>query len=114
MSETNGNDYKIVIIIRTTTCVVNISNWPNAIDLAKGLFTYVVCCVPFVVCNTRQKTFFFSNTRAAYHCIKTKQIGTIFGYNPDGTNSKWTQAGKPAEHNPKDKLPHELLTSRTT
>ena len=52
MSETNGNDYKIVIIIRTTTCVVNISNWPNTIDLAKGLFTYVVCCVPFVVCNT--------------------------------------------------------------
>ena len=58
--------------------------------------------------------FFFSNTRAVYHCIKTKEIGTKFGYNPNGTDSIWTQAGKPAEHNPKDKLQHELLTSCTT
>ena len=36
----------------------------------------------------------------------------MFGYNPNETDSEWTQAGKPAEHNPKDKFQHELLTSR--
>jgi len=38
----------------------------------------------------------------------------MFGYNPNGTDSRWTQTGKPAEHNLKDKLQLELLTSRTT
>ena len=58
-------------------------------------------------------SFFFSNMRAAYHCIKTKKK-LVFGYNPNVTDSRWTQAGKLAEHNPKEKFQHELLTSRTT
>jgi hypothetical protein len=31
-------------------------------------------------------------------------IGTMFGYNPNETDSKWTRAGKPAEYNPKQEL----------
>jgi hypothetical protein len=43
--------------------------------------------------------FFFSNTHGAYHYIKQKIIDTVFGYNPNETESRWTQTGKPSEHN---------------
>jgi len=33
---------------------------------------------------------------------------------PKWNGLRWTQTAKLAEHNPKDKLPHELLTSHTT
>ena len=56
---------------------------------------------------------FFSRIRAQ-RIIVLRRSRNWFGYNPNGTNSRWTQAGKPAEHNSKDKLPRELLTSRTT
>jgi hypothetical protein len=56
-------------------------------------FHYLQCCL-----------LFFSNTREAYHCIKKKRIGTVFGYNPNETDSRWTQTCKPAEHNLKQKL----------
>jgi hypothetical protein len=36
--------------------------------------------------------------------LSTRRIGTMFGYNLDETDSKWTQVGKPAEYNPKQKL----------
>jgi hypothetical protein len=44
--------------------------------------------------------FFPSNTRASYHCIKTKKK-LVLGYNPTKIDGRWTQASKPAEHNPK-------------
>jgi hypothetical protein len=58
-------------------------------------------------------TIFFLNTRGAYHCIKQKKNFTVFSYNPNETDSRWTQTGKPAQHNPKQKL-YELLTSHAT
>jgi hypothetical protein len=32
--------------------------------------------------------FFFSNTHGAYHYIKQKRIDTVFGYNPNETESR--------------------------
>ena len=38
-----------------------------------------------------QQKVFFSNMRTAYHCIKTKEIDTKFGYNSNRTDSIWTK-----------------------
>lgn len=46
---------------------------------------------------------FFSNMCATYDCIKTNEKLVVFGYNLNGTDSKYTaQASEPTEHNPKE------------
>jgi hypothetical protein len=47
-------------------------------------------------------SYFFSRIhRQRIIVISRDRIGTIFSYNPNEIDSRWTQAGKPAEHNPK-------------
>jgi hypothetical protein len=58
--------------------------------------------------------YFFSRICAERIIVLSRRIGTMFGYNPNETDSRWRQAGKPAAYNPKQKLLHELLTSHAT